>query len=216
MSRNTRLSRLGAAYVNAGPPVAALFPFIGAMLAGEGRGMGGLGLLLVFGAWCGVAALAVSVANAWLILRRKQTLGLAYFELVYECESSLRLLFGQIAVLLTPCLLLLGAGVENEGDYSAPLAWGLPLAAVAINWLFWLGPSGRTLGDRLGGARVVRVGERSAARAFAARPLWPDVLLLGPPLLLLPLAAEFHGGAAGDVVAIVALACPIVVTRLRA
>ena len=116
-------------------------------------------------------------------------------------------------LLAVPCLLWFGAGAANEGDFTDASTFAPPLAAIAIPWLFWLAPSERTLGDRLAGGRVVR--QPAARRGFGVRSPWPDVLLVGPPLLMLPFAARFHGGAAGDLVAVAVLGLPVFLTRLR-
>jgi hypothetical protein len=167
-----RRTRIAAACINVAP---ALVPLI-LWLAGSERGYGALG----YWAWSVAMLLVVVLINTVLLLRRRQSLGLAYFGLAYEGSSAGRMLFGKLVVWGLPWV-------------TIPLI-AFPLASLA-NWLVWLGPERRTLADFAGGCRVV---ER---HDFREPRLLLELLMLGPIVAFLPAYGQQPGGFVGGGVA---------------
>lgn len=204
--------------MNLAPILAPLFPFLGAAAAGEGHGMGGTGIFIAFGTWSLGGTLLVLLVNAVLLLRRKQSLGLAYFELVADGERPGRILLAEGLLWLAPLLLGGVASLfSSDSETSNCLLVYVPLASWLGNWLFLLAPSRRTLADRLGGCRIVPLHPdlRRAMKAGFKGPAWPEVVLLGPPLLLMPWYGQIRGAAAGGLVALLVMAVPVALKRLR-
>jgi hypothetical protein len=204
--------------VNLAPILAPLFPFLGAAAAGEGRGMGGLAIFIVFGTWSIGGSLLVLLLNATLLLRRRQTLGLAYFQLAAEGDRPGRMLLAEGLIWLAfPLLGWFASLFSSDAETRSCVLESVLLASWLGNWLFWLAPSRRTLADRLGGCRIVvaRPDPTHAMKAGFGGPVWPEVVLLGPPLLLMPWYGQIRGAAAGGLVALLVMAAPVALKRLR-
>jgi hypothetical protein len=139
------------------------------------------------------ALLLVVLINTVLLLWRRQSLGLAYFGLVYEGSSAPRMLLAKLVVWVLPWFVL--------PHVAFPLA-GL------VNWLVWLGPQRRTLTDLVGGCRVV---ER---HDFRQPRLLLELLMLGPLVLLFPAYSQLRGGAFGGALAL-SLVLGIITWRRR-
>jgi len=175
-----RLARAGAVGVNLLPGFAPVFPLIGLAVTDNLRGMGAIGVLLYAGVFSGACTLLVIIVNAVLLIKRRQTLGLAYFGLAIEGARSVRLLLAEGTLLFLPVTIafLISCAVSGEEDQQRAFV-GVLLALYAANWLCGLGPTRRTLGDRLGGGRVV---VRSVYEPFAQPRLrWSDLVLIALP-----------------------------------
>lgn len=209
-----RLARLGAGCVNLAPLLGAGLPFGGAYLGGEtGKHM--LGLMFVLGGFGVVGSVVMLVTNAFLLLRQGRTLGLAYFGLAIETPNSMRVLLAELAVLLVPWLLG-GLGAEvvfetvgNDQELQLAVLLAVASACYAANWLTWLRRSATTLGDRLGGGRVV------TSQAAPPQRLWPDVALVSPPALFAWAYADIRGVALGGIVGTLVMAFPVTLKYLR-
>jgi hypothetical protein len=193
-----RLERIGALGVNLAPVIAPAILFAGTWFAGE-RGMDALEFSYVLGLWGCLGSALVLMINAPLLLRRRQTLGLAYFDLAISAPSSTRLLLAEIALLVLPALL---GGVtssvavlvfDNELALQLGVFGGVVAACYALDVGAWGRSEGRSFGDRLAGARVVRLPKRVGGR------LWADVLLLFPPVAVTLSYVELRGVAVGGI-----------------
>lgn len=181
--------------------------------------MGGVGVLVVIYVWAGLAAF---VTLLWLAIdlarlpRNKPTLAFAYAGLVLENTSSQRQAAAIVLVTVLPplagwlasvgCAADANCGLDLEGE----LLWCTPAILWLVNWLFWLGSSARTLGDRLAGGRLVARPRVSAS--MRPRSWWIDALLLAPPVLGMPVSGG-TGGFLGLLAALFILAIPVGVTR---
>lgn len=185
----SRHDRLAAACLNVAPALAPLIVWSVGSVADSESDYGVLG----YGVWSVAALLIVVATNTVLLLRSRQSLGLAYLGLAYEGSSVERMLFGKLVVWGLPWLLVPSIAV--------------PLAGLA-NWLVWLGPGRRTLADLIGDCRVV---ER---QDFRRRWFLLELLMIGPILVLLPAYAELRGGVAGGAAAL-ALVLGVMAWRRR-
>ena len=208
-----RSTRLAAVAVSLAPALVPVFPLVGLMSEDRLRGMGGAAYALVFVAWSVVMGCVVLLVNAWLIRTRCTTFGLAYADLVITGARPGRLLAVGICVALIPPFCGLIAAFACSGEsLQRQAAFGVPAALYAVDWAVWLGPARRTLAERLSGGRVVRQPSATAARR---RSIWPDVLLLGPPILLFPLSTDAPRGIVGGLVAIAVMGLPVLLSRTR-
>jgi hypothetical protein len=185
--------------------------------------MGGVGVLVVLYVW---GAGAASLTLLWLVMdlvrvsQGRPPLAFAYAGLVVEGARPVRQALAALLVVLVPPLAgwLASAGCAADANCSLQLEnellCGAPAALWLVNWLFLLGPSSRTLGDRVAGGRLVArpYGVRATRRQRSA---WPDALLLAPPVLALPFAGG-TGGALGLLASLFILAIPVWVTRKAA
>lgn len=213
----SRSKRIAACLVNHGPLIPAIFGFGGCALGKSTRGWDGLALVVSFGGWAALGMLAMLVVNARLLRRRRQTLGLAYFDAEFEGSNAARLVRGLAVTALAPFVLFGVVLIVIAESYEpSGLLYLIPLGAWALDWLFWLGPARRTLGDRLAGAHAVPLSSplRTPDEAARPEPRWVAAMLLAPPLLFLPFAAQFDGGAAGDFVGLLVSAFPVALKRL--
>jgi hypothetical protein len=174
-----------------------------------------LELTFVLAVWSSLGCAAFLVGNAWLLLRRGQTLGLLYFDLVVAAPSHRRVLLAEIAALTVPWLLGgLGAQVVfttlgNDQELQLAVLLSIAMSCHALDWLYWLGPSERTLGDRLGGGRV------QSLPPAPSRRLWPAALLVCPPAIVALAYAELRGVVIGGMVGTFVMAFPVAVRHLR-
>lgn len=214
------LRRLAAACVSAAPFLPPLGMLIGLAASGEARGMGGIGVLVliyVWGALAGLVALICLAVDLVRATRGKPPVAFAYAGLVVEGARAGRQALAAVLVLLLPPLAGWAASATCGGDptcsldLESALLWYTPLALWLFNGLFWLGPSARTLGDRLAGGRLVPQ-PRSASESLRPRSWWPDALLVVPPLLLLPVSGG-KGGLLGLLVALAISATPVGIMR---
>jgi hypothetical protein len=180
--------------------------------------MGGLAIFIAFGMWSVGGTLLVLLLNAVLLLGRRQSLGLAYFQLVAAEGRPGRIVLAEATLWLVPPLFgALASQFSSDSETSHNLMLYVPLVSWLANWLFWLTPSRRTLADRLGGCRIVvaHPDPTHAMKAGFGGPVWPEVVLLGPPLLLMPWYGQIRGAAAGGLVALLVMAAPVALKRLR-
>lgn len=200
-----RSLRLRALLLNLLPALLPAVPFATIFAASNGYlGVGGIGIALYFVGWSAAISLVLLGVNLWLLWRRKQTFGLAYLGLITDGSRrrSVLLLLAEIIVPpLAPFVVLQMTG-------SKEAFWYLLLGTHVVNWLPWLGPSGRTLTDRLSGARLL-----AAPAHLQTRGWWRDALLIGPPLLLLPAHASQKGGALGGALAVLLALLPLCLSR---
>lgn len=156
--------------MRAAPVLPPLCVLSGVAASGEARGEGGIFVLVLIYIW---GALAAFVTLLWL----RQVLA-------QVCVVALPVAAGWGAA--EAC----SASLECSFDQANELWWCTPVALWLFNWLFWLGPSARTLCDRIAGGRIL-----DNAEPLTWRPsLWPNALLLGPLLLAVPIAASGGGG----------------------
>jgi hypothetical protein len=208
-----RLERLGAVCVNLAPLLAPGCIYAGVWLGGA-SGMEALGLVFVLGIWSAVGCSLVLATNAWLLVRRRCTLGLAYFRLAVDAPSGSRLLLAEGAVLVVPpavaCVPTWLAFKLSDNDQELQLAVfvAVVLSMHVANFLAWLRPDARTLGDRLGGAKVLRLG------LSPTQQLWPDVALVAPPLLVTAAYGALPGVLVGGLVATLLMLLPAALHRL--
>ena len=176
--------------------------------------MGGMGPLFLVFLWGCLAAFATFL---WFVIdlvrlaRKKPSLAFAYTRLAVVGAHPLRQLFAAVAVMFLPVLGGWGASAACSAagcsfELESYVTWCTPIALWSFNWLFWLGPSARTLGDRLAGGRI----EQQPPQL--RRSWWPDVWLLAPPVLGLPASAGW-GGCAGLLVAFAILCVPVWLAR---
>lgn len=182
--------------------------------------MGGVGVLVVLLVWGGLGALVTLV---WLIVdltrvtRNEPTLAFAYAGLAVEGTRPLRRWLAELVVVVLPFLAGWGAssfcaaGAGCGWELESQLLWCTPVALWLVNWLFWLAPSARTLGDRLAGSRI-SIQPKPTSQLMRPRPWWPDALLVLPPALALPFSGG-TGGVIGLLAALAILAVPVWVTR---
>jgi len=207
--------------VRAAPVLPPLCVLSGAAASGEARGEGGIFLLVLIYIW---GALAAFVTLLWLVIdlvriaRCKPPLAFSYAELFVEGAATWRQVLAQVCVVVLPVLAGWGAStvcsssLECSWDLENELLWCTPVALWLFNWLFWLGPSARTLCDRLAGGRILDNAEPLTWRSSR----WPNSLLLGPLLLAAPIAASGGGGGVAGLVAASAILCvPIGILRRR-
>ncbi|MDF3071197.1 MAG: hypothetical protein K0R38_6798, partial [Polyangiaceae bacterium] len=142
--------------------------------------------------------------NLWLLWHRSQTFGLAYLGLV-TTGNRRRTLLILVAQIVVPPLLPF---VVLQLTGSKEAFWYLLLGQHLVNWLPCLGPPGRTLTDRLSGARLL-----AATAQLQRRGWWHDALLIAPPLLLLPVHASQKGGGLGGALAVLLALLPLCVSR---
>jgi len=207
--------------VRAAPVLPPLCVLSGVAASGEARGLGGMFVLVLIYIW---GALAAFVTLLWLVFdlvriaRRKPPLAFSYAELFVEGAATWRQLLAQLCVIALPVLAGLGAytvcssSLECSFDLQNELLWCTPLGLWLFNWLFWLGPSARTLCDRIAGGRILDNAEPLSWRSSR----WPNALLLGPLLLAVPIAISGGaGGLAGLAAAFAVLCVPIAIMRRR-
>lgn len=177
--------------------------------------MGGALFGLAFLLWSGALATLVVLANVYLVVRRRQTLGLAYFGLAMAGGSSARLLSASAAMWLLPPL---GAWLLGEilGVWTDP--WGVTLVVGLVPGVvygssaaLWSRPARRGLGDRLAGRRIVLAA--GDTRRPAVSPILIELLLLLPPCLAFPLLVFVPGGLVGSLAAIVCAGLPVLLRR---
>jgi hypothetical protein len=192
---------------------------LGLAASGEARGMGGVAVLVFLYVWGALAALvtllrlAVDLAR---LARNRPTLAFSYAGLVVEGARPSRQALAAALVVLSPPLAgwALSAGCAANATCSLKLEnellWCTPVALWLINGLFWLGPSARTLGDRLAGGQLAT--QREDVLRMRPRRWWPDACLLVPPLLALP-ASGGVGGFVGLLAALATSAIPVWITR---
>jgi hypothetical protein len=203
-----RGQRLGAFGVNL---LLSLSPFgsaLGVIALGASSGMGGLAYLVWFAFLGALGCVAVMLTNLLLLARRRLSFGLACFGLVVDAAQPSRLVFAECAVVLFPPLAVVLPYLGNWFDREALVF--VPFLLYAVDWLFWLGPSRRTLGDRLAGGRVVSrlVTAPESVKGFPRYRRFPDVALIALPLLpallnlpwlgLVDCRGALAGGAAGS------------------
>jgi hypothetical protein len=215
-----RMRRLAAAWLPMAPLLPPLCMLLGLAASGEARGMGGVGVLVFLYGW---AALAALVTLLWLALdlvrltRSQPTLAFVYAGLAVEGARPSRRALAAVLVVIVPPLVGWAASAGCAANASCSLElenellWCTPIALWLINWLFWLGPSARTLADYVAGGRI-SLQPRDHNESTRPRPWWPDALLLMPPLLALPTAGGM-GGIVGLLVAFAILAIPVWITR---
>ncbi len=209
-----RWRRFAAGVVVAGPLLSPLAVFVGLAASGEGRSMRGMGPLLLVFLWGSLAAFATFlwfVVDLVRLARKKPSLAFGYTRLAVVGARPLRQLLAAVAVMFLPVLGGWGASAACSAarcsyELENYLIWCTPMALWCFNFLFLLGPSARTLGDRLGGGRI----EQQAPQL--RRAWWPDVWLLVPPVLGLPASAGW-GGCAGLLVAFAILCVPLWLAR---
>lgn len=198
-----RSARLGAALVELAPTLVPIFPCVATMHEGHMTGMGGFVLMLYFGTWSLLAAAVNLVWTLGLLARRRTTLGLARFHLVFEGGSAASLVLATLGVVLVPPVL---GFVVYFQDGIKELFWWITGALYAFNWLVWLLPGQRTLRDILAGSRAVRV-PPSDERVAAVNRWWaPDVTTLLLPVLALVLFGRERSGLLGGHLALAATA----------
>jgi len=176
-----RSRRLGALLVSGVLLLAPFGALFGVILVGAAEGLGGLGPFAVFVGVGALGALGVMLTNLWLLLRWRHSLALSYFDLSLVGSPAWRLLLGVCGVWLVPPLAGLVAYyvVDLDAEACGWLAGGL----YAANWVSWLLPAGRTLGDYLAGARVARSRAADAAPSMWSRKSrLPDAALMSLPL----------------------------------
>lgn len=208
-----RLERIGAVGVNLAPALSPALIFAAVWLGG-GRGWQALALSYVLACWAGFGCALVLLANTWLLLRRRQTLGLAYFDLAVQAPASLRLLAAELAVLTVPSLLgllasTLAVSIENDLELQVAVFVLVVSACYGFDVWTWSGPDGRGLGDRLGAARVVRLPQRAGGR------WWADVALVAPPLVVSWAYLDVRGAAFGGGLAALSMAGLVVLNYRR-
>ena len=207
-----RNARLGATLVDIVPALVPIFPCVTTLYGGHMTGMGGFVVLLYFGAWSLLAAAVSLVWGLGLLARRRTTLGLARFHLVFEGGSAASLVLATLGVVLMPPVV---GFVAYYQDGIKELFWWVTGSLYAFNWLVWLLPGQRTLRDILAGSRVVRV-PASDERIAAVNRWWaPDVTTLLLPVLALAVFWRDRSSLLGGLLAVAAVALLVGLRRRR-
>ena len=180
-------------------------------------GMGGVGIVIVLVGAASLATITVLVVQAALFASRGRTLGMACVGIAAQGGSRGLALFLNVLLVVVPCGIVLVLSRSMQGDTVKVVLPLAPAAGLAVDALFALGPSARTLIDRASGALIAS--EPRAAGAPRVGGLAVDALLLAATGASTPLVldwTDFAPAVIGSGCAVLVLAVVEIVLVVKA